>query len=1064
MSDFAGTTDVDAIRILVRCRPLLKKEIGDSHIVQPPIKLKPKSVEVPFHQESQEDSFTFDSVLGPDASQDLVFQRTGAQYTLSFFRECPASCVFILGHAGTGKSHTIFGDNSGNGILFLTCKQLLEDGNCRLSISYLGICGCTVYDGLEEYARTSKTQHPVLHVPALKQMDLKSVKDVTDLCSYFKTHKISDESMHLVITIKILSDDLGPPAYLFFIEVNPGDDARAMSHVVSDERREIVDATLNKSYEGLYQAIFGENMQQAEDFLAEFAPLMQDVLTVSQHLILLGCICPNVGELDKTIQTLQLLKLCRQKYDNSRNSSNSYQPGLELEKLTALENSAPKTKGVVTRKRYSKKKQKKIRIGGNQPGKGNLKSVAQCTQGALFTIAQLNDLTPQSTINKTMVIDAFPFSKGGYIELTQYRAITLFQLERIRDYARNRCTYWRDTALPGRSATSGQNLSMKILNLYHVNTWIILPATEDADCAMVELLTDKPQKPKWFASHWWGEPIADFCRCIEKHMKVRGCPLDTAYWVCAYANRQHSIYKELGQSLDLRESSFHKAMMIARGVLLVLNSETQQESVTIDKAIAFNRIWCAFYIFTALDKGLLLDIAAPSEVTEDAAELLTDGIAEQDKRYASEEGGWYQAKQVREKMFPLGIIGTGLKLHLEHAQASEELDRRRILNCIASAGATPFDYEPPATHEKYTLINYKVRARLAIATWQQAVDQKKDFAAALPDILAADADRDTLYLNFAFSAIESKDIREMAQALPTSLTQLRLYFRRCEKVDDDALDFLAAGIIRLQRLEMLELYLKNCENIQDRGLAILSSALPSSLHTLKMNFHGCRKITDPGISALVLSLSTLLNLKELWLDLSDIPVSTKGLGALSFTLPESVQKIAVHLRKTKVSYQDRKKFADIEELRGWLVDLDHCEKPFEAEGCWQNAAAKVAMEVKAIQSIRAMAVDGEISGRRSKVKRRKRKSKRTTQPSEDSEVTHDDASTDEKRKHAESEEEYTEAKTVEDVIAVDLTILPTAAACSSTGTWTPTTTLHSRQKETAEQTAKNGKRCGCLLM
>ena len=54
----------------------------------------------------------------------------------------------------------------------------------------------------------------------------------------------------------------------------------------------------------------------------------------------------------------------------------------------------------------------------------------------------------------------------------------------------------------------------------------------------------------------------------EEHAKIRELVDDDAtFWVCAYANRQHEL--GAGLSTDPRESSFFKAMKLAKGVLLI---------------------------------------------------------------------------------------------------------------------------------------------------------------------------------------------------------------------------------------------------------------------------------------------------------------------------------------------------------------------------------------------------------------------------------------------------------------------------------------------------------------
>ena len=47
------------------------------------------------------------------------------------------------------------------------------------------------------------------------------------------------------------------------------------------------------------------------------------------------------------------------------------------------------------------------------------------------------------------------------------------------------------------------------------------------------------QVPTWFVSHWWGEPVFAFLVCLRNHVKLRHLNImDSAYWVCAYANNQ----------------------------------------------------------------------------------------------------------------------------------------------------------------------------------------------------------------------------------------------------------------------------------------------------------------------------------------------------------------------------------------------------------------------------------------------------------------------------------------------------------------------------------------------
>ena len=103
--------------------------------------------------------------------------------------------------------------------------------------------------------------------------------------------------------------------------------------------------------------------------------------------------------------------------------------------------------------------------------------------------------------------------------------------------------------------------------------------------------------------------------------------------VCAYANNQHQLGKDIGS--DPRESSFYQALVLCEGVLVVLDA----------KATPFTRIWCAFEeaIAVTMDdaarpgKGhFLLDIATVPSGNPEKAELLTDGLSPEEQKMEAE--------------------------------------------------------------------------------------------------------------------------------------------------------------------------------------------------------------------------------------------------------------------------------------------------------------------------------------------------------------------------------------------------------------------------------------------
>ena len=144
------------------------------------------------------------------------------------------------------------------------------------------------------------------------------------------------------------------------------------------------------------------------------------------------------------------------------------------------------------------------------------------------------------------------------------------------------------------------------VNLYDLDKYVIRPATEEKQCAMVELMASGEQPPDFFVSHW-AEPILEFFKCLLEHAWARGFESEEGttmgrssssgerlphplylggrpphYWVCAYANNQWTLASELVE--DLAETSFARAMRISMGTVSVVDRS----------AGCFGRIWCVY--------------------------------------------------------------------------------------------------------------------------------------------------------------------------------------------------------------------------------------------------------------------------------------------------------------------------------------------------------------------------------------------------------------------------------------------------------------------------------------
>ena len=105
------------------------------------------------------------------------------------------------------------------------------------------------------------------------------------------------------------------------------------------------------------------------------------------------------------------------------------------------------------------------------------------------------------------------------IEKTEECAISLAQLAAVDANIDRRCAEERwENGPPGRKMVA---LKAESVNLYDADKFVIRPATVERRCCFVELFAAGPQRPTWFVSHFWGEPVKDFVACITRHSKDR---------------------------------------------------------------------------------------------------------------------------------------------------------------------------------------------------------------------------------------------------------------------------------------------------------------------------------------------------------------------------------------------------------------------------------------------------------------------------------------------------------------------------------------------------------------
>jgi len=277
----------------------------------------------------------------------------------------------------------------------------------------------------------------------------------------------------------------------------------------------------------------------------------------------------------------------------------------------------------------------------------------------------------------------------------ELRGITLAQLRKVWQQIEHRCVrdHWRDKG-------TQRPLEPQTVNLYHLNEYFIMKETEKSKLSYVEHITgEKPQKPRWFVSHWWGEPVADFIACIEQHAADRGLGEDIPYWVCAYANNQH----RLDPMTDPHNSPFRKALDLCEGTVTVLDQEAK----------CYTRVWCVYEIFTTLSEKKDVRTAYDHQFLYDVYTAYNHQDPKLGQRKAvglSDPGDdETDTPDIRQQFFPLERAQKSFIVKVKDAEATMVEDKKAIHEAIrkSTKAETPedgFSKLDDALHSRFALL------------------------------------------------------------------------------------------------------------------------------------------------------------------------------------------------------------------------------------------------------------------------------------------------------------------------------------------------------------------------
>uniref|UniRef100_A0A7S1SBY0 EF-hand domain-containing protein n=1 Tax=Alexandrium catenella TaxID=2925 RepID=A0A7S1SBY0_ALECA len=410
-------------------------------------------------------------------------------------------------------------------------------------------------------------------------------------------------------------------------------------------------------------------------------------------------------------------------------------------------------------------------------------------------------------------------SEGCAIEATEERGITVSQLRPLWLYIQKVCER------EGWVNFTGKQVKPEAATLYEVCKYVIMPFTKARKLSYVEQVAAGPQRPLFFCSHWWGEPVRAFIACVEQHAYDRRLGENASYWVCAYANNQWKLGKAV--TADPAESSFRKAMHLAQGTLAVLD----------EGAVMFTRIWCCYEIAVTLGesggKGMfdVVTAVAGGRKRENGVDVVATCVSTTGEMPV--DGGHSGIKTMRESFFPPALLGKAMGVRLEEGRASVESDRTHILNAVV--GAEDLDAAPPREHERYAALNKLLCAKMATGALRNAID-----AGLAESYFAKLGNTDLKVFQLDVSkckAFTAEIADQLAKALPATIEELTLTGTALATIPDELQKMSKLRRLNLRcngELQKLPEWLGDLSELAFISVAECKrfTALPQSMHKL----------------------------------------------------------------------------------------------------------------------------------------------------------------------------------------------------------------------------------------
>ncbi|CAJ1406924.1 unnamed protein product [Effrenium voratum] len=499
------------------------------------------------------------------------------------------------------------------------------------------------------------------------------------------------------------------------------------------------------------------------------------------------------------------------------------------------------------------------------------------------------------------------FRFRGYIEKIEDRSLTIGQLRKVLKFCQEACHHWSE----GREEVSTDKaLTMDVLNLYHIDHWLIWPATEASRSSFVELLADQEQRAQWCVSHCWSQPHASFVECIGQHVKTRGLHRRTNFWIWAYAHRHYC------SSLEAPESGFYQSLEAAESRLLLVLQDVNSAG-EVAGSMPFDRLWCMFEVMHSLDSSSGKGMArAPLDVAVfngSKAAILTYGLTDAEEAMDCRfPGSGAAAKAAREQDFPVSVVAGSLQQRVETAQSE---DAAYLLERMAAE----VDGVPD-----YNAINARLSGFFALVFLRKIFEDRPE----------------------SEELAELKDLAARALAQDAERVEIDITLGGCGFAVDESLLLLVKHMA--PRLQRITLDLKG-SSLKNASLAEVANFLSPDVQDILLDLQGCRTVTDTGLKRFMENL----------MDCDRSKLSTVSCLLMGRLRVPSASRIGS--REVVESCQEACEILDLEQIQQVRRDLELQERKNQIKRLMKNVLqgkAAIASFRKLLQSNVEVAVRG----------------------------------------------------------------------------------------------------------